>query len=325
MAAPAYRQAVSIAQAQLDELVQHAGIARVRGLFRDMEADLERALARAQRFGSEFTAHQQRGFLLVVRSSIMRMAGPLAHLVKTGAAQAMAQSIRTLAQQIALLERHFVGGVVPMPLLEVARFRGLIDRRVTSLLVQHQRSVARYGASAIRQAETAMARGLATAASTTRVMDDVQDAISGTRWQAERIVRTELAWSTNAGHHDGLVAQVQAMPDLWGRWSEHCSDTGDPVPLDARVGVDSIAMHGQLARPGGAFTEPPTAPVPTVDGETEVPASLALKTFAHPPNRPMDRSVVTPWRPAWGDVGGWVWRGARVPVTAANEARLRAG
>lgn len=322
MAPPAYRQAVAVTQARLDELVQKAGVARVRGMFRDMQDDLERSLKRSVRSGSQFSAHVRRGLLLQVHTAMVRLAGPFGQLVKTGAAQAMVGSIRTLAEQVTALERHFNGASVPLPLLDVARFRGLIDRRVTSLLIQHNRSVARYGASAIRATEASLSTSLATGASNSEAIDGVMDAVDGTQWQAERIVRTELAWSANAGHHDGMVAQAQAMPDLWARWSEHCADGDEPIALDDRVGVDSVALHGQLARPGGLFTQPPTAPVPAPDGETIVPESLAYKTFAHPPSRPMDRAVLVPYRESWGNIGGlWTWDGGRVPFAIGRQRR----
>lgn len=114
------------------------------------------------------------------------------------------------------------------------------------------------------------------------------------------------AWSYARGATEGIVAQAQAMPDLRQRWCEHVADDSG-APLDDRVGVDSLAMHGQVVPPGGLFTQPPEAP----DGQ-EVSDSLVLQTWPHPPNRPNDRAVVQAWRPHW-KVPAWTWQGRRVP------------
>jgi hypothetical protein len=132
------------------------------------------------------------------------------------------------------------------------------------------------------------------------------------RWQAERIVRTECAWAFNATHADGIADAARELPDMMMRWTEQCDDASG-APLDDRVGVDSIALHGQLAKPGGVFTMPPTSLVPDKSGKTDVPLGLVGMMWAHPPNRPNDRAVLAPWRPHWG-VPGWTWDGSgRVP------------
>ena len=103
------------------------------------------------------------------------------------------------------------------------------------------------------------------------------------------------------------------------RWSEHCDDSTG-MPLDNRVGVDSIAMHGQVAAPGEVFVMPSNAPAPDAKGRTEVPEQLVGLSWYFPPNRPNDRAIVQPWHPAWG-VPGWRWDGSqRVPVTGTGLA-----
>lgn len=130
------------------------------------------------------------------------------------------------------------------------------------------------------------------------VLAKIEETTEENWWQVERLVRTECASAYNAGANDALMAAGQEIPELRSRWTEMVSDiTG--VPFDKRVGVDSIVLHGQVARPGMNFTMPSDPRVSQYSG----------KSWVHPPNRPNDRSVLVPWMPGWG-IPGWVVLGA---------------
>ena len=118
---------------------------------------------------------------------------------------------------------------------------------------------------------------------------------------AERIVRTETAYAFNASA-DAAIADLarRAKRAVYKRWTERVNDTTG-APLDARVAVDSIVLHGQVAEPDGVFEMPRDA---------RVDARLWGRRFAFPPNRPHDRAVLLPWMPGWVG-GGWRLRGGR--------------
>lgn len=320
---PRYQAAIQATQRRLDQVVATGGIAPVRSLFAEVNGQLERDLAKLP--GGTFDDARKRSAALQVRAAILRLNQASATIAEKGSIDAQVAAVQELATQVQGLERDFRGTVVPVPLLEAARFKGLAADRASSLLVQHRVSMARYGAETIREIEGVMARSLLGAQSNTEAIDAITETLGGSRWRAERIHRTEQAWSYNAGHVDGLVTQATTLPDIMMRWSEHVSDDG--MALDDRVAVDSMAMHGQLVVPGGLFTQPPAAP----DGE-QVPDGLVLKTWAHPPNRPNDRAVIGPWRPHWG-VPGWIWKdgrrepydGGRVPEVSTREAPAATG
>ena len=119
-------------------------------------------------------------------------------------------------------------------------------------------------------------------------------------WKVERVARTEGALAFNAAQEDGIALLAQAHPGLMKRWTELVSDlTG--APLDDRVGDDSIALHGQVARPGGLFVMPDT---------DKAPARMVGMSWSSPPNRPNDRATLLPWHPDWG-IPGWVIRGGK--------------
>lgn len=119
-------------------------------------------------------------------------------------------------------------------------------------------------------------------------------------WQIERTIRTESSIAFNTTQHTAFKALADDIPGLMMRWTELVSDvTG--VPLDSRVANDSLVLHGQVAAVGSLFTMPP---------HPLAPSKMVGKTWAHPPNRPNDRSVLTPWVPGDG-VPAWRWDGSK--------------
>jgi len=130
------------------------------------------------------------------------------------------------------------------------------------------------------------------------------------------------AYTSNCAYAFNAAAALQIrddaleLGDLMGRWSELVDDlTG--APYDDRVAADSLALHGQIARPGGSFTMPVSQ---------NVSPKLWGKSWQYPPNRPQDRACLGTWRPHWYDIPAWYYSaaGGRVDVTPAmRRAYLR--
>jgi len=128
-------------------------------------------------------------------------------------------------------------------------------------------------------------------------------ALDGETWKLERLVRTETSYAYNTAQNEA-IRQASIAPGfgkVYGRWTERVNDlTGQP--MDNRVEKDSMVLHGQIALPDQLFTMPPNAP--------SVPTNLLGKQWRHPPNRPNDRAVLTPWMRDWG-VPAWVFQGGQ--------------
>jgi hypothetical protein len=123
-------------------------------------------------------------------------------------------------------------------------------------------------------------------------------------WKVDRMVRTETSYAYNLAQHEAIsrVGSIPGFGQVWGRWTERVDDvTG--APYDNRVANDSLALHGQLAKPGALFVMP-ASPL--------VKADMIGKGWHHPPNRPNDRAVLTPWMRDWGVQGWMIQNGTRI-------------
>jgi hypothetical protein len=321
-AAPEFRAVVKESRQRLDRLIDQRGAEALKRMYNDAVAELEKKLSALAGRGDTMTAHQQRVLLAQAKIGVAQIERKLGTALGTASREVQTEALRSLSRDITRLEQHFSGAAIPLPIDQAARFRGIIDNRRTSLLQAHESSMKNYGALTVRRMEQELSASLMAGENTHEAVTRLVGVAGGEWWRAERIARTELAWAFNATHADGIKAVAEELPDMMMRWSEHVDDvTGEP--LDARVAVDSVAMHGQVAPPDGQFVMPPTAPV-AVNGVTEVPTALVGQKWTHPPNRPNDRAVLAPWRPGWG-VPGWVWQGGRrTPFKGEISARREA-
>jgi hypothetical protein len=293
---------------RLERLVDRRSLPGIRKMLDEANGELTRRLKARIRAGKgdEFTAYQQRVALAQIRNSQAEIISRMHGEISDGTEEAAYEAVRGLVDDLGRLERHFRGAATPIPIEEASQFQGLVDGRRRSILRSTETSLARYGTDVVDGVEKEMSKSLLMGETTGEAIERVADFVDGSMWRAERIVRTEMAGAFNLTHRDAIEAAADEVEDLWMRWSEHVTDD-DEEAMDDRVGTDSVAMHGQVAKPGDLFTVPYTAPTPGADGKTTVSISLAGQTFDAPPNRPNDRAVLEPWRPEWG-VPAWVWR-----------------
>lgn len=293
---------------QLDRFATRRGAAKLKGVYDQAQADVIRRLEALGRGSSTFTAHHLRMMAIQIRQGQMRMAAKLADELGDLTKEVQVESLNTLIKSVVKLEKHFTGAAPELPIEEVARFKGVIDKKKTSLMRMHRTSMSHYGARMVGKMENQLAVSLASGETLDGAVGRVHEVAGGEFWQCARIARTECSWAWNMTHRDGIVEVAKSVSGLWQRWTELVSDDGSP--LDNRVGIDSMALHGEVCRPGAMFTCPST----TRDGQL-VPKGLAGLKFEAPPSRPNDRAVIVPWKPDWG-IPGWELKGGqRVPVT----------
>ena len=127
-------------------------------------------------------------------------------------------------------------------------------------------------------------------------------------WKIERLVRTESSYAYNSTIARAIAEVAKESKGLFARWTEKVVETTQ-LPMDNAVADDSRIMHGQVS-PGAE----PRFTMRKREGILFAPRALAGKSWMHPPNRPNDRAVLTPWRKAW-KVPGWIVQaGRKVPL-----------
>lgn len=303
----AFDAAVQMHRAALDRILDQRSVAGLRKFYDGAQAELARKLNTLIRTGRKetMTYMQLRQMLEQVKIAQAEIAKQLASGLAPAAREAQTEGVRQVARTYVDLEQKFTGATITLPLEEAATFQGLIEKRSPSLIRSIDSSFKRYGAVVTSQIEKELALSLATGETPMDAIGRVERAASINWWRAERIVRTEMAGAFNSSHVASTEALAAEVDGVFLRWCEYVDDkTGRP--LDARVAPDSLALHGQVVRPGERFVMPP---------DERVSAKLWGKTYTQGPNRPNDRSVTMPWRAHWG-TPGWQWKGGkRVPMT----------
>ena len=312
MAESLYQQVIVAHRRTLDRLIDRGSVERLRNVYEKAAAEVLAKLERLGRGSTSFTAHHLHMALAQLKAGQLYIGDQMLGELNAATREAQTESLHMLVRDYTRLERHFVGHAPVLPIEEAARFAGVIDKSRGSLLRQHKTSINRYGMEVIGKTQDALALSAASGETLDGAIGRVHEAMQGEWWQAERVARTECAYGCNVTHSDGIKEIAKEDPGLLQQWCEFCGPDGQP--LDDRVAVDSIALHGEVTDPGGVFTMPATAPFPDAKGRTQVPISLVGKTWAVPPCRPNGRETILPWSLKWGQPG-WRYKGGRrVPV-----------
>lgn len=271
---------------------------------KEVQAKLARSIQAGR--GDTFTAFHLRIALEQLRDGVAQLERRFGAGLALGIDELAVEGRVQTRANLVRMEKVYKGTLPRIPLEEAATFMGVWPSVRTSLLAVSASSVARYGSVLIAAGEREIMLTLAQGGTTKQAADRVGTAMSVNWWQAERIARTEFAGAFNAVAAMAVRSDAAELPDLMGRWSELIDDlTGRPY--DDRVANDSIALHGQIAPPGGVFTMPVSQ---------NVSPKLWGKQWSFPPNRPNDRSCYGTWRPHWYDIPAWYMKaGTRLDVT----------
>lgn len=313
-----YEQALRKHRAVLDRILDRRSVVALKKFYDRAQDALTRRLSRMVKTGRSdtMTALQAQQLLRQVLEAQTIIAAQLAQECQPIIREVQAEGIQLMDQTITTLEAKFTGATISLPLQEAAVFEGLIDKRAPSLIRANESSFKRYGLVVAQKIEQELALSLAIGETPIEAIERVQGAADLEWWQAERIVRTEMANAFNASHADSIVEANRVLRDLGKRWSEHVNDTTG-LPLDNRVAADSMVLHGQVTTADGVFVMPP---------DERVSPKVWNKVYTHSPNRPNDRSVTMPWRAEWG-IPGWEWKnGQKVSIQQKERtlAELRA-
>jgi hypothetical protein len=218
--------------------------------------------------------------------------------LKLSATSTMEESLRSLNDFI----KRVTGGKKTL-LDDDTRIHKIVELRRLQLETMRNQTAAQFGVqmhNRLKERLLAVPTEMQEKRSVADLISTIGTGINEEWWRVERIVVTETAFAYNEAQWDGMTNLSKNDPNLRAlmmRWTERITDGG--MPMDKKVAQDSIAMHAQLAPPGGSFIMPP-------DAGAKVGNSLRGRFWSFPPNRPHDRAVLTPWFPGSGQPG-WVW------------------
>ena len=247
-----------------------------------------------------FSAVQANAARMQIRAVIERLSGDLGttsiDLMKEAASDSLhlaVDSVNKMGKAIGSPE------LAQIPLAAVGKLAGLTGTRRASILSEmHAKgnaSAVAYGQGLIDTFQSTLAAGMVAGKGVDELTADLV-ATAGpfgqAAWRAERIARTEVSWAFNRASRDAAedLRDELGIDDVLMRWVEHVDDESGE-PLAERVAEDSIALHGQLRRPGEPYAD-------TVGGTTPT----------EPPNRPNDRATLVVWRASWGEPPGGLAR-----------------
>ncbi len=307
----------------LERLTRERGVRPMQKLIESAAAEMQRKVSRLAPDDETFTAVQQRAILAQYRAMLLDLQPRMTRVIGEASREAQIESIRSMVKTLSLAELEFEGVTTPLPLTQAARMAGIIDKDRASLLRQHDVSVRTYGVDSITQAERYLGQAFATQRSYSETVAGLFDMVDQSRYRAERIVRTETSFAWSAAHASALDEASDIVPGLFRRWVEYVDDTTG-APLDGRVANDSLVLHGQVCfTPTGSTMEARSTFLVGGTGGFEMPrdnrvnAKLWGKRYAHPPNRPNDRSRIVGWKVDWPVSAYMVVNGERMDVKKA--------
>ena len=299
---------VRSSRVRADRVMDRSARAPARSAFNQVVGDLGRALRESERgqLSTGANASVIRRINSVATRHITQITNRLGEELDIATRQSLEESLQGLVR--------FAGRVNGGASLEDARMRDLIEQRRASIVAARQTALLNLRNRLsdrvfIRLVDTSLTEN----AQVRDMLASVTDELEQNWWQIERVIRTESSFAYNSAQVDGVRAMAQQHPGMMLRWTELIDDaTGQP--FDNRVAADSFAMHGQVAPVGGVFTMPPslprTSPIKKQRGKRSPIERLVGQSWSHPPNRPNDRAVLTPWMPDWG-IPGWIYRNGR--------------
>ena len=309
-AAREFQRAIRAHRATLDRLMDRRGLIPLKRSFDQLQDRLERLMVKRLPTGQKqaLTPLQAQQLLVQVRDAQLAIAKRLARSLSPVIEEAQEEGIDQTAQTTDKLERKFHGGWLSVPVDEEATKRKLVEARSGALERLNETAWLAVGAALATKQQEALSISLALEEMPDEAVNRMREAADSMWWKAKSAIQTGLAAGFNSGQA-GAVGELSAVaPSDWAkRWCELVDDaTG--MPFDNKVGNDSMALHGQIADPGGVFVMPE---------DPSVHPWFWNRAWDSSPNRPHDRSVTMAIRLSWGIPGYRLINGQRVPVNRA--------
>ena len=287
MAAVSIRKIVDLQRSQLLGLIELGSVKRMRKTYEDARRDLTARLADLKKrgMGDSFSAHHLRMVLTQVNATLHEFATELGVQMAKDGATAGTLSQRHLIGTVEAMEKKFKGLAPVLQVEQAGVFRQVYRNVEPSLLNRHRQSLARYGAPVVSEIRDRLAQSMLQNETVDQAVERVAGAdgvFAQQRWRAERIVRTEMAYSYGVTKQQSMVSlRDSAYPTMQKKLI---------ATFDDRTGDDSKELHGQTVDVDKPFI-----------WRVKNSKGVVVRTveYMYPPNRPNDREVAIPWMPSW--------------------------
>ena len=257
----------------LEEKEASAVLRRYSEIRRDLRDRLESMKA------DSFGAQQLRGILVQVETAINAQARILRGGLTDSVEKVAVRGIEDLIREIETFSEEFDTPPIPLNVNALA-----VATDVRNLVAsRYETSVDAYAADQKARISSFLTNALIEQKTLSQVVTGLGQYNLGEEWKVLRLARTELHNAYGLGKMKGMTTtRDQLLPDLM-KALVH--------PMDARTGLDSQ----YLAK---------LNPVLPLDEPFEYRWGGKLRRFMTPPDRPNDRGILVPYRPAWGSPKG---------------------
>jgi hypothetical protein len=278
------RELLRLQRKQLAAIIEVRGVRRMHRLYSESQGELQRKLRSLERAhkGQAFSAYHLRQVLAQVADGVKILEGKLGGHMRSTGRLAASLAPRHLARSIRVMEKNFTGTEPLIRVDEAGVFQKIMKDVEPSLLDRYEVSRKLYGPPVIAKTRDALSMSILQNETIDAAVDRVDGVIGAERWRAERIVRTEMAYSYGLTNQVAMEETKKDVPGLRKKLIE---------TMDARTGDDSKELHGQVVDVDQPF-------IWEVKNSKGVPTGEIVE-YMQPPNRPNDRAVVIPWRDDW--------------------------
>jgi len=252
---------------------------RFRRLYEQHRLEL-RGLLEDVRRGGNFRPEHYRETRSRIELGVLALVSSLLEQGRQSTAAAIEIGVRHTVSEVAGFERDALrlpalhpGAPFPAEALRVDALRHVAHELLAE---RFESSVRTYGNGLLSELQRRLGLHLALRSSWSEMANDVagrleRHGVQGSRWKAERIVRTELNHAYNAARQAGLEAAGETLPGVLRQWD---------ATLDERTSDICRGLHGQ------------------VKGMHE-PWLWQGRKIEHPPAHPSCRSRVIAWSQVW--------------------------
>jgi len=235
-----------------------------------------------------FTQTQLNVTLIQIQAAIQAIKLDLKDQLKNSSQVLADRGIVDLEKEIKVFSKKFEGVEQPLNIDRI-----LIAERASNFLVnKHEASIDAYGESLRSQITSSIVQSMALRNNTERTVSRMVQSIGkffiGEEWKINRIARTELSNIYNFSKLNTLeTVQEEFVPDIMKSLMH---------PMDSRTGDDSkqLANENPIVAINKPFVFEYTRTLKSGEVKTE------RREFLFPPDRPNDRSILVPYRKAWG-------------------------